>query len=91
MHKSIFTFGVLITSLVMLAVMPLLNNNNFSNTVMAQGYNDNYYGDKYYSKYPADDKKYECRTSAFEGFLCLQWSSVNKLSLRIIKKIEMVK
>jgi hypothetical protein len=40
MHKSaIFTFGFLLSSLVMLAIMPFLNNNNsFSNTAMAQGY-----------------------------------------------------
>ena len=31
---------------------------------MAQGYN----GDNYYSQYPTDDKKYECRTGPFEGF-----------------------
>ena len=70
MHKSVFTFGVLITSLVMLVVMPLFNsNNNFSNVAMAQAYdnNNNYYGDSY-SKYPTDDKKYECRTGQFEGF-----------------------
>jgi len=50
--------------------MPILNNKNFLNTVaMAQGYDDNYYGDdSYYSKYPTDDKKYECRTGPFEGF-----------------------
>ena len=61
MHKSIFTFGVLITSLVMLAVMPLFNNNG----ALAQGYDN--YGDSY-SQYPTDDKKYECRTGPFEGF-----------------------
>ncbi len=49
------------TLLVMLSVMPLLNNNN---TVMAQGYND----DNSYSKYPTDDNKYECRTGPLEGF-----------------------
>ena len=32
---------------------------------MAQGYDT--YGDSY-SKYPTDDKKYECRTGPFEGF-----------------------
>ena len=32
---------------------------------MAQGYDT--YGDSY-SKYPTDDKKYECRTGLFEGF-----------------------
>src|SRR5688500_3514022 len=61
MHKSIFTFVLLASSLVMLAVMPLLNQNN---TAMAQGYSD----DSSYSKYPTDDKKYECRTGPFEGF-----------------------
>ena len=66
MHKSVFTFGVLITSLVMLAILPFLNNSN--NAAMAQGYNS--YGDSsnYYSQYPTDDKKYECRTGPFEGF-----------------------
>jgi hypothetical protein len=33
---------------------------------MAQGYDN--YGDSYYSQYPTDDKKYECRTGPFEGF-----------------------
>ena len=49
----------------MLAVMPFLNNNIFSNTAIAQGYDN--YGDSY-SKYPTGDKKYECRTGPFEGF-----------------------
>ena len=71
MYKSrrVFTFGLLMSSLVMLAVMPLFSNNNnsFSNTIaMAQGYDD-YYSDSY-SKYPTDDKKYECQTGPFEGF-----------------------
>ena len=67
MHKSVFTFGFLASSLVMLAVLPLLNNNNsYSNTAIAQEYNK--YGDSSYSQYPTDDKKYECRTSPFEGF-----------------------
>ena len=64
MHKSILTFGLLLSSLVMLSAMPLFNNNN--TVAMAQGY-DNYYGDSY-SQYPTDDKKYECRTGPFEGF-----------------------
>jgi hypothetical protein len=33
---------------------------------MAQGYDN--YGYSYYSQYPTDDKKYECRTGPFEGF-----------------------
>ena len=66
MHKSVqvFAFGLLASSLVMLAAMPLFNNY----VAMAQGY-DNYYGDSSsYSQYPTDDKKYECRTGPFEGF-----------------------
>ena len=61
MHKSILTFGLLASSLVMLSAMPLFNNNTVA---MAQGYN----GDNSYSQYPTDDKKYECRTGPFEGF-----------------------
>ena len=50
----------------MLAAMPLFNNNN---AAMAQGYDNNYYGDSSsYSQYPTDDKKYECWTGPFEGF-----------------------
>ena len=65
MHKSALTFGLLMSSLVMLAILPFLNNIN--NAAMAQGYNS--YGDNsYYSQYPTDDKKYECRTGPFEGF-----------------------
>ena len=55
----------MMSSLVMLAA-PFANLNSFSNA-MAQGY-DNYYDDNSYSKYPPDDKKYECRTGPFEGF-----------------------
>jgi hypothetical protein len=64
--KSVFTFGLLTSSLVMLAIMPLFNNNNFVNTALAQGYDT--YGDSSYSKYPTEDKKYECKTGLFEGF-----------------------
>jgi hypothetical protein len=69
MKKSIFTFGVLITSLVMLAVVPLLNNyNSFLHPAVAQGYGYDNYGETNYSTYPTEDKKYECRTGPFEGF-----------------------
>jgi hypothetical protein len=75
MHKSVrlvFTFGLLMSSLVMLVLVPFLNQQQqhiFSN-VMAQEYGyDNYYRDSSsYSQYPTDDKKYECRTGPFEGF-----------------------
>jgi hypothetical protein len=58
--KSVLTFGFLLSSLVMLAIVPFLHNN----PAMAQGY----YDDSSYSQYPTDDKKYECRTGPFEGF-----------------------
>ena len=68
MYKSqVLTFGLLAGSLVMLAIMPFLNqNNSLSNIAMAQEYDK--YGDSSYSQYPTDDKKYECRTGPFEGF-----------------------
>jgi len=67
MKQSIFTFGLLMSSLVMLAIVPFLDNNDsFLNTAVAQGYDT--YGDSSYSKYPTDDKKYECQTGPFEGF-----------------------
>jgi hypothetical protein len=62
MHKSILTFGLLASSLVMLSAMPLFNNN----AAMAQGYDN--YGDGSYSQYPTDDKKYECRTGPSKAF-----------------------
>ena len=69
MKKSFFTFGLLASSLVMLVLVPFLNQqqqNNFLNPAMAQEYDK--YGDSSYSQYPTDDKKYECRTGPFEGF-----------------------
>ena len=68
MHNStITTTFVLLATLVMLAIMPFLNNNNsFLNIAIAQDYDK--YGDSYYSTYQTDDKKYECRTGPFEGF-----------------------
>ena len=53
------------SSLVMLSAMPLLFNNN--NAAIAQEY-DSYGNSNYYSQYPTEDKKYECRTGPFEGF-----------------------
>ena len=75
MYKSVLTFGLLASSLVMLAIVPILNNNNnhnsFLHPAVAQGYYGDYqndYGETNYSTYPTDDKKYECRTGPFEGF-----------------------
>ena len=64
-NKSVLSFGLLASSLVMLSAIPLLNSNN--NVAMAQGY-DIYRENSYYSQYPTDEKKYECRTGPFEGF-----------------------
>ena len=50
----------------MLSAMPLFSNNNTQ--AMAQGYDDYYSDNSYYSQYPTDDKKYECRTGPLEGF-----------------------
>ena len=66
MHKSALTFGLLASSIVMLVILPFLNQNNSFSNVMAQEYDK--YGDSSYSQYPTDDKKYECRTGSFEGF-----------------------
>ena len=67
MYKSAYKFGLfLMASLIML--VPFATTNLFSNTAMAQGYDDKYYGDDSYSNYPTDNKKYECRTGPFEGF-----------------------
>ena len=63
MKKSIFTFGLLASSFVMLSTMPILNNNTVAK---AQGYDN--YGDSSYSTYPTEDNKYECQTGPLEGF-----------------------
>ncbi|HEY9485018.1 MAG TPA: hypothetical protein VIQ04_00120, partial [Nitrososphaeraceae archaeon] len=66
-NSQLFTFGFLLSSLVMLVLVPFLNNNSYlSNTAMAQEYDK--YGDSSYSQYPTEDKKYECRKGPFEGF-----------------------
>ena len=80
MIKSVFTFGLLASSLVMLVVMPFLNNNSFSNTAMAQGYDADYYGDSSYSTYPTEDNKYECQTGPLEGIFVssVEFCKLNK-------------
>lgn len=56
MQKSrVFTFGLLM-SLLMMLTAPFANLNILSNALV-QGYNENYYEDRKYSKYPTDDKK----------------------------------
>ena len=68
MHKSEPTFGLLASSLVMLAIMPFLNQDNsfLVNSAMAQEYDN--YGDSSYNQYQTDDKIYECQKGPFEGF-----------------------
>ena len=76
MHKLIrvFTFGFLLSSVVMLVLLPFLNNNSFLNPAMAQDYDDSYSSNnsyenmKKYSTYPTKDKKIACQTGQFEGF-----------------------
>jgi hypothetical protein len=91
MHKSTrttTTFVLLASSLVMLAIMPFLNqNNSFSNIAMAQGY----YDDSSYSQYPTDDKKYECRTGPFEGFFVSSVEFCKHTKFDDNKKIEIIK
>ena len=62
MYNSALTFGLSASSIVMLMIMPFLNNNTIG---MAQGYDT--YGDSY-SKYPTKDKKIACQTGQFKGF-----------------------
>ena len=64
MKKSVYTFGLLASTLVMLSAIPMLNHND-NPVAMAQGYYDD---KRSYSTYPTDEKKYECRTGPFEGF-----------------------
>ena len=92
MFKSgAFTFGLLASSLVMLAIMPFLNNNSFSNTAMAQEYDK--YEDSYYSTYQTDDKKYECRTGPLEGFFVSSvefCKHINSIMIRIERISEII-
>ena len=66
MLKSALTFALLASPLVMLVLVPFLNQNNSFSKVMDQEYDN--YGDSSNSTYQTEDKKYECRTGPFEGF-----------------------
>jgi hypothetical protein len=53
----------------MLVMMPFLNNNGLLNTAMAQGYDD-YYGDNsYYSEYPTDENNMSVEQVHLKDFL----------------------
>ena len=63
MRKSAISLSlILMSTLIMLVPFTSINFPN----VKAQEYDK--YGDSFYSQYPTDDKKYECRTGPFEGF-----------------------
>ena len=63
MHKStVLTFGLLASSLVMLVLVPFLNNNS----ALAQEYDK--YGDSSYSQYPTDDKKHDVEQVHLKDF-----------------------
>ena len=69
MYKwQLFTYGFMLSSLVMLVLVPFLNNNSFLSTVMAQEYDK--YRDSCYSQYLTDDKKYEWRTGPLCRLFC---------------------
>ena len=65
MRKSVI-IGLLLLTAGLFGVATTLNI--IISHAMAQGYDDNYYGDDSYSTYPTEDKKYECQTGPFEGF-----------------------
>src|SRR5919106_876846 len=68
MHK-IYLPMALLMSLILGSGLAAFTSNSAS--AQSYGYQNDYsssYGDNSYSKYPTDDKKYECRTGPFEGF-----------------------
>jgi hypothetical protein len=80
MVKSTIFSILLMGSLVMLAAIPV---NIFSNA-MAQGYNI-YRDNGYYSQYPTDDKKYECKTGPIEGFFVSSVEFCKSLTNMVIR------
>jgi hypothetical protein len=51
---------------------------------MAQGYNI-YRDNGYYSQYPTDDKKYECKTGPIEGFFVSSVEFCKSLTNMVIR------
>ena len=78
---NILCFGLFLIGSLLMSTFTL-NVNLFTN-IMAQEYDE--YGDNYYSTYPTDDKKYECRTGPFEGFFV---SSVEFCKFKFIDKVD---
>ena len=60
MHKLAITLSLFMMS--SLIILVPFTSINFPNAMAQEYYDDSY------SKYPIDDKKYECRTGPFEGF-----------------------
>ena len=68
MHKLYFPMALLM-SLILGSGLAAFTSNSAS--AQNYGYDNNDYsygGDSSYSKYPTEDKTYECRTGPFEGF-----------------------
>ena len=76
----------------LIILVPFANINLFSNTAMAQEYDTGYGDSSSYSKYPTDDKKYECRTGPFEGFFVssVEFCKFNKFDDKDRKIIEII-
>jgi hypothetical protein len=79
MYK-ILGFGLFLICSLLMSTLTL--NVNLLSNVMAQEYDR--YGE-HYSTYPTEDKKYECRTGAFEGFFV---SSVEFCKFKFIDKVD---
>src|SRR5215212_10133922 len=67
MNKLLILVIFSISSLTMVSIPAVMLLPNIISNVMAQGY-DNYGDNSYYSQYPTNEKKYECRTGPSEGF-----------------------
>jgi len=69
MHKIYLPMALLMSLILGSGVAAFTSN---SASAQNYGYENDYYGSSYgdssYSKYPTDDKPYECRTGPFEGF-----------------------
>ena len=73
MHKIYLPIALLMSLILGSGLAAFTSNSAFAQNY---GYQDDYYGqssygggdNSYYSKYPMEDKTYECRTGPFEGF-----------------------
>ena len=68
MHKIYLPMALLMSLILGSGLAVFTSSSAFAQNY---GYEDDYYGSSYgdsYSKYPTEDKTYECRTGPFEGF-----------------------